>query len=653
MDSTAIEQMNKLRKSLGLPLLGGAPAESDSTEKDGLKFQSKGQKGSGEEAASTLESREAAGYANFQEVQDQEKRRIEREQRKKALQRARDVAERAKQLEGKGLGEADEDEDMDAKSWLKGQSKRQKIIERERARRLEEELVERERQAAIEYTSEDLNGVQVAHELSDFDDAAGDHILTLKDQEIGKDDEEEEGDILENVDLIARDKLKENLEAKKKIRYDVHDEEDKGLLAQYDDKKRKAFTLDGRGNSIEQRESKRQQIGEKLKNTISLDILKAEPMSDYQDIKIRKPKKGKKKNLRIKMIDEDDMFPATNGNGDVMEVDQDMPKQRSRSETNFNDDEDLSSALSFSRKTALKKKKKLKPEDLVKQIREEEDAQTPEPEGGIVLDDTTTFLDNLEARPREEQPRPIQKSIEKFPDRETAPVDEDQEMTEFNEAYPIVEGDEQALLDGLKQERANTPNNTTGLEEEQKVKDGLGATLSLLKSRGIIKESDNIDRNALYRDRQKFIIEARLREHESEQRARAQRERDRLSGKNQGLSTREREEKARWQNEHRAQQTSIAAAAAFNKEYKPDVNIKYVDDNGRILNQKEAFKHLSHQFHGKGSGKQKTEKHIKKVEEEKRREAKSVLDSSSDDRGMRRAQGTMGKRDKTAGVRLG
>lgn len=652
MDSTAIEQMNKLRKSLGLPLLGGAQADSDSTDQNGLKFKSKGEDGEAEEVASTLETREAAGYANFKQLQDEEKRRIEREQRKKALQKARDVAERARKLEGRGLGEVDEDEETDAKSWLKGQSKRQKAIEKERARKLEQELAERERLAAIEYTSEDLKGVQVAHELGDFDDGTGDQILTLADKEIGKDDDDdEEGDVLENADLKARDNLKAKLDAKKKIRYDVHDDSEQGLLAQYDDKKRKAFTLDGQGSSIEQRESKRQQIGEKLKNTISLDMFKVEPVSDYQEIKIKKPKKSKKKNLRQKEVDEDDVFPAINGTSDAMEVDQNVPKARSRTETNFNDDEDLSSALNFSRRAALKKNK-LKPEDLVRQLREEEEMETPEPEGGIVLDDTTTFLDNLETRPREEQPQPAQKPKEISVEREDSPADEDQVMEDSNEAYAVVEGDEEALLDNLKREQANNVN-TTGLEDEQKLDTGIGAALSLLKSRGIVKETDHSDRNALYRDRQKFITEARLREHDADQRARNQRERDRLSGKNQGLSTREREEKARWQNEQRAQQQSIAAAAAFNKEYKPDVNIKYVDDNGRLLNQKEAFKHLSHQFHGKGSGKQKTEKHIKKIEDEKRRDAKSVLDSSSDDRGMQRAMGTMGKRDKVAGVRLG
>ncbi|KAG5450929.1 U4/U6.U5 tri-snRNP-associated protein 1 [Clonorchis sinensis] len=52
------------------------------------------------------------------------------------------------------------------------------------------------------------------------------------------------------------------------------------------------------------------------------------------------------------------------------------------------------------------------------------------------------------------------------------------------------------------------------------------------------------------------------------------------------------------------------------KNYKPDVKLEYVDELGRQLNSKEAFRQLSHKFHGKGSGKNKTEKRMKKIKEE-------------------------------------
>ncbi|KAJ5800965.1 uncharacterized protein N7518_003033 [Penicillium psychrosexuale] len=47
----------------------------------------------------------------------------------------------------------------------------------------------------------------------------------------------------------------------------------------------------------------------------------------------------------------------------------------------------------------------------------------------------------------------------------------------------------------------------------------------------------------------------------------------------------------------------------------------------RNMNQKEAFKQLSHQFHTKGTGNMKTEKRLKQIDEE-RSESMSTLESS-------------------------
>ena len=52
------------------------------------------------------------------------------------------------------------------------------------------------------------------------------------------------------------------------------------------------------------------------------------------------------------------------------------------------------------------------------------------------------------------------------------------------------------------------------------------------------------------------------------------------------------------------------------RNYKPKVKIEYVDDTGRVIDPKEAFRKLSHRFHGKGSGKMKQEKRQKKRQEE-------------------------------------
>jgi U4/U6.U5 tri-snRNP-associated protein 1 len=651
MSTPDIDEINKIRKGLGLPLLPSSTPQAETST--GPKFKQHADSDSSDdddaEPASTLETREAAGYENYQRLQDEKRRQVEREKKKAAIQRARDIAARSAKLEGKGLGDADDD--LDAKSWLKGSKKRQAEIEKQRAAQLAKELEEREEQARIQYTAKDLAGVRVAHEVGDFDDTAGEQILTLQDAQIGQGDSDEEEDVLENADLVAKEKLKEKQELKKKKVYDVHDEENGGsLLKQYDEKKRKAFTLDDSGSGMQERDSKRLAIGDKLRNTVSLDILKAEPVSDYAEIKIKKPKKSKKKSTRKRDADEDDIFPTTElGNQMELDAPKSAPSKKRATESGLNDDDDLAKALSFSRRAALKKQKR-KPEDIAKMLREEEEeegASTPMPDGGLTLDDTTNFLDNLSARPRSQSP---QARPRKATEEARSPAHEPDEDHPMPEASVTDETTEAELLAAARAQQSPPPQSIshTGLAEEGSVEQGLGATLKLLRERGVLDSStDPTDRNELLVSRQKFILEARAREYENEKRAREARERDRASGRLAQMSTKEREQHAQWANSQREHQSSIAAARSFNEHYKPDVQLKYVDEDGRSMDTKEAFKHLSHMFHGKGSGKGKTEKLLKKREAEKERLARGVLDVGEG------VIGEVGRKRGEAGVRLG
>lgn len=63
------------------------------------------------------------------------------------------------------------------------------------------------------------------------------------------------------------------------------------------------------------------------------------------------------------------------------------------------------------------------------------------------------------------------------------------------------------------------------------------------------------------------------------------------------------------------------------KTYKPDVKLNYFDEKGRAMNEKEAFRYLSHRFHGKGPGKIKTEKRLKKLEEAEAMNKMSSVDT--------------------------
>jgi U4/U6.U5 tri-snRNP-associated protein 1 len=378
-DAISIEETNRIRASLGMKPLP-VPGAAGPVFKDAPTAPP-------EEVGSTLESRQAEGYDNYRKLQEAEEAKKKREAKAEAIKKARDAAKRFSKLEGKGLGDADDD-DVDTRSWLIKQKKRQKEIEK--ARKKEQELAEAE--IAAEYTAKDLAGVKVGHEIDTFQEGEV-QVLTLKDTTI--EENEEEGDELENLDLRERERLNEKLELKKKKPVynpnDIDETGEKSILAHYDEeiegKKGKRFTLDGMGSTAE---TNREGISlQKMKPMVfSLDILSKykvtttlfnsslttsaedEPKSDYldiSDIKIKKPKKKKAKSTRQKAADEDDIFPevvasnAPQEDGSAMEVDQPVaPNKRPFDDISFVDDEDLQASLAAQRRNALKKRQKLR-----------------------------------------------------------------------------------------------------------------------------------------------------------------------------------------------------------------------------------------------------------------------------------------------------
>lgn len=488
-DALSIEQNNKIRIALGLKPLPVPGAEAPS----GPVFKEPKDSADKDEPGSTLESREALGYQNWQKLQDEAEARRKRQEKNAAIKRARDLAQRDAKLEGKGLGDAGVE--LDTKAWLSQHKKMTKKIEKERARKLAEELAERDR--AVEYTAADLAGIKVAHELGAFEDAADGQILTLKDATI--DENEEEGDELENLEMVDQEKLKEKLELKKKrTAYDpMQADGTSSILAQYDEeidgKKRKHFTLDAKGSTIEERETKRQHVSDMLnKQVFNLDIINEAPVSDYMDIsevKIKKPKKKKAKTTRQKAIDEDDIFPLPDAtgtsNGDNMEVDSGQTAttngtaapQKKTYDTSFVDDEDLQASLAIQRRAAFKKRKQLRPEELARQLREES-SQTPmevdngdgaDEEPGLVIDETSEFVSNLQRPVISERPtrRATTPPEEQDEDKEGSP-EADMEMAgaEIKE-----EGEPEAADAGTAKISG------TGLDEESTLDEGLEVLL--------------------------------------------------------------------------------------------------------------------------------------------------------------------------------
>jgi U4/U6.U5 tri-snRNP-associated protein 1 len=657
-DATSIEATNKVRASLGLPLLpvpGGAGDTTNDTESSGSEEEEEDEKGS------TLESRQAEGYNNWNQLQKLAEEKNKRQAKLDAIKKARDEAQRLSKLSGKGLGEEDEDEDLSAKAWLQGAKKRLKKIDkkREKAVKLEKELREREER---EYTSKDLAGVKVAHQVGDFDTEGDGQVLTLKDATI--EENEEEGDELENIYLAEQERRDERLNLKrKKPGYnpnDVDENDEKTILKQYDEvidgKKRKHFLLDTEGQVAEREDVDMDSTGERIKpKAINLDILKELPTSDYQEpseVKIKKPKKKKAKSIRQKQFDDDIVLPSNNNepNGDSMDIDSGPAKPSRRSkDVSFVDDEDLQASLAKQRREALKQRKKMKPEDLATQIREEAPVASEEEKeleaGGLVIDETTEFVANLQL-PEPEKPRQFSDKSKEIRRSEPPESDEDEDV-DMGKSYNEIDNIE------IKREESEPAAevNETGLGEEKTVASGVAAALSLARDRGLVKSEKEGESNEQTRMRAQFMAEKAKLEKEVDDWVKRQREILRASGEWDRLSIREREHRAQKLNEDRDRRKADLLNQLMNQGYKPTVNISYVDEHGRHMAQKEAFKFMSHTFHGKGSGKQKTEKHIKKIQEEKQREAKSALDSGATT-GMNNAQSATARKNRQPGVRL-
>lgn len=123
------------------------------------------------------------------------------------------------------------------------------------------------------------------------------------------------------------------------------------------------------------------------------------------------------------------------------------------------------------------------------------------------------------------------------------------------------------------------------LDEEPDVSTGMGAALKVAMSKGYLdKEQNNRPSNSrlAHLQAKHYSIEDKTYGEEGERGNR----RERYAGPIQDFKEKEG--------------------------FKPNVKLDYIDDDGHLLNSKEAFRYLSHKFHGKGPGKNKIEKRLKK-----------------------------------------
>lgn len=179
---------------------------------------------------------------NMKRHREDEAKKAHEDKVKSRIAKSKNKLELNKIMSGKGLGEAsDDDDDGDLYKWTMKSRKKEKERQAAAAAKREKELQELDEVYQGEYDEDQLAGLRVGHDMSDFAEGE-ERILTLKDSTILEN--EEEGDELINIQMTEQQRLEKNLENKKKKNrpvYSAYDDDEftsgkkKNLLSQYDE----------------------------------------------------------------------------------------------------------------------------------------------------------------------------------------------------------------------------------------------------------------------------------------------------------------------------------------------------------------------------------------------------------------------------------
>ncbi|XP_030854744.1 U4/U6.U5 tri-snRNP-associated protein 1 [Strongylocentrotus purpuratus] len=576
---------------------------------------------------------------------------------------------------------ADDDDDDDAAAWVERMRKKQiaKAEADKMAKMLEEmdaefgigKIVEDEFSKTKEqaYSRRNLDGFKIEHSTKNFQEGQS-VILTLKDM----DGLQEEEDVLVNVNMIDNERAKKNVELRKKRPdYKAYQEDDfdeegtfhqKKLLGKYDEEiegeQKKSFRLNQAGTAHMDEADHMQSIRNQLKQqAVSLDMKAPAIASEYYTVAevetFKKPKKKRRK-MKVKSI-LDELTPEADAGRDhgqrggirrrhreeeeddsetpvVRKVERRVPQQDAMDmevdfpdadqipiefgrERDDNDDiwgqviedeaeKELHNVLNKARKLKQKSKSSQRVEDQVAKVvasikeepeDDEEAAASASNKGSnIVFNSTSEFCRTLGDIPsygksglRDEEEETLADN-EKEDEEEEAMEDEDEE--EAAGAWNTVNMDDREEIKQEEEELGPV------LDDEPPLQVGIAGALTLATKKGyLIKEKKKKTGDSLILTSKNCTIEEK--------------------------NFNDIDSKYNKNDRFRGPLMDFKEKSG----YKPEVKITYTDETGRSLNQKEAFRVLSHRFHGKGSGKMKTEKRAKKVLEEEAMKKMSSTDT--------------------------
>lgn len=220
----------------------------------------------------------------------------------------------------------------------------------------------------------------------------------------------------------------------------------------------------------------------------------------------------------------------------------------------------------------------------------------------IVLSEASEFVRNLNMKEEQDFEDDMETAQVPIADQVMHTIKEESEL-EANSKMTPPDNNEEMKVDDTLHTLKLAP-----ITEEPLVSSGLAATLKLLSQKNLIEkvdpsfQKDQRKKTAWLADRRKQDELDQIEKERITEENRSKGE----AGKRAGPSGSSRYE----------QRDRIQKAIDKFKDYTPVVDLKYHDESGRELNQKEAFRQLSHKFHGMKSGKGKREKQMRKQEEE-------------------------------------
>lgn len=627
-DCLSIEETNKLRAKLGLK-----PLEVDT--------KSDTRKPSDEQSKERNEMRKDEWGEFYHKPAENLSEKVQAEKlREKFRQRKEKRALEGKLKTVKTLGEADDFDDIN--DWVEKSREKEKLKAEanRRAKMLEEmdaefgvdELVKKDIRENTRkmYNDRHLSGLRVEHNVEEFSEGKS-VILTLKDYDVL---DESASDTLVNVNMIDNERYRKNVENKKQnpnhYGYNVYEEQfdefghpiEKNILSKYDEEigesSRNAGFVIGH-NAGEEREKHRKLLeikaklsGKRLESLAESLIAPASDVYSEQEMaKFKKPKKKIKK-LRQKFRAED-LLPL---DGDEISSSKDLGRRHARrhaddnidtddvpnipmSDTNMKveeEDNELEQILSKARRlkqseALITKALDINPSEMKVEVKTEknsDDEHNDNPDNNITLNATAEFCRTLGDIPTYGMSgnRDIDTNdmmvIESDSD---APDEHIEEEEPSGGTWNTVDTE----LEKAPSDKQIAMSDVAILDEEPDVGTSVGAALKLALSKGYLeKEESNRPSNTRMAH---------------------------LQAKNYSIEDKAYGEDDKFNRRDRFQSGPIMEFKERDT-YKPNVKLEYIDDNGRILNEKEAFRYLSHKFHGKGPGKNKIEKRLKKSEQD-------------------------------------